>query len=325
MKLEKSDNSLLFSTTSIPDAFFTEYFPQASSDSIKVFLYLYFLSKYGKEIKINDLSKKLNLPLKAIQDSIKYWEGLGLLIRKNSGYEFANMQEIELHKLYNPKITQSVDQIKNTEKNQYRAKAIETINNEFFQGVMSPSWYGDIDLWFSKYSFDEEVMVSLFRYCFNRSALHRNYIQAVAEAWSQNNIKTYEDLDKYYAQQEALAKISKAIAKKLGLNRQLSQYEEAYIEKWVHDYGYDMKIIELALKKTTSKSNPNFDYINKILSDWHDRGLKTPEAIEKFLADMKQKNKDIKNIEKKAGYNNYSQRSYTNLSDLYANTPDSPN
>ena len=190
---------------------------------------------------------------------------------------------------------------------------------------MSPSWYGDIDLWFSKYSFDEEVMVSLFRYCFNRSALHRNYIQAVAEAWSQNNIKTYEDLDKYYAQQEALSKMSKAISKKLGLNRQLSQYEEAYIEKWVNDYGFNMNIIELALKKTTSKSNPNFDYINKVLSDWHDRGLKTPEAIEKFLADMKQKNKDIKNIEKKTGYNNYSQRSYTNLSDLYANTPDSTN
>ena len=325
MKLEQSDNSLLFSTTSIPDAFFTEYFPQASSDSIKVFLYLYFLSKYGKEIKINDLSKKLNLPLKTIQDSIKYWEGLGLLIRKSSGYEFANMQEMELHKLYTPNVTQSAEQLKNTEKNQYRAKAIETINNEFFQGVMSPSWYGDIDLWFSKYSFDEEVMVSLFRYCFNRSALHRNYIQAVAEAWAQNNIKTYEDLDKYYAQQEALAKISKSIAKKLGLNRQLSQYEEAYIEKWINDYGYNMNIIELALKKTTSKSNPNFDYINKMLSDWHDRGLKTPESVEKFLADMKQKNKNIKSIEKKTGYNNYSQRSYTNLSDLYANTQDSTN
>lgn len=325
MKLEQSDSSLLFSTTSIPDAFFTEYFPQASSDAIKVFLYLYFLSKYGKEIKINDLSKKLNLPLKTIQDSIKYWENLGLLIRKNSGYEFANMQEIELHKLYNPRVSQSPEQMKNTEKNQYRAKAIETINNEFFQGVMSPSWYGDIDLWFSKYSFDEEVMVSLFRYCFNRSALHRNYIQAVAESWSQNNIKTYEDLDKYYAKQEALAKISKSIAKKLGLNRQLSQYEEAYIEKWVNDYGYNMDIIEIALKRTTSKSNPNFDYINKMLSDWHDRGLKTPEAIEKFLADMKQKNKDIKSLEKKTGYNNYSQRAYTNLSDLYANTPNSTN
>ena len=145
MKLEQFENSLLFSTTSIPDAFFTEYYSQASSDAIKVFLYLYFLSKYGKEIKINDLSKKLNLPLKSIQDSIKYWEGLGLLIRKNSGYAFANMQEMELYKLYTPKVTQTPDQIKNTEKNQYRAKAIESINNEFFQGVMSPSWYGDID------------------------------------------------------------------------------------------------------------------------------------------------------------------------------------
>ena len=319
MKLEQSDNSLLFSTTSIPDAFFTEYFSQASSDSIKVFLYLYFLSKYGKEIKINDLSKKLNLPLKSIQDSIKYWEGLGLLIKKNAGYEFANMQEQELYKLYNPKVTQSPEKILSTEKNQYRAKAIENINNEFFQGVMSPSWYGDIDLWFSKYSFDEEVMIALFRYCFNRSALHRNYIQAVAEAWSKNNIKTYTDLDKYYEKQEALAKIQKEISKKLGLNRQLTQYEDAYIEKWTNDFGYNMNIIEIALKKTTSKANPNFDYIDKILSDWHERGLKTPDAINKFLLSLKQKSKDIKTMEKKAGYNNYSQRSYSNLSDLYAN------
>ena len=267
MKLEQSSNSLLFSTTSIPDAFFTEYFSQATGDAIKVYLYLFFLAKYGKDIRINDLAKSLNLPLKVIQDSIKYWEGLGLLIKKNSGYEFANMQEQELYKLYNPKVTQSPEKILSTEKNQYRAKAIENINNEFFQGVMSPSWYGDIDLWFSKYSFDEEVMIALFRYCFNRSALHRNYIQAVAEAWSKNNIKTYTDLDKYYEKQEALAKIQKEISKKLGLNRQLTQYEDAYIEKWTNDFGYNMNIIEIALKKTTSKANPNFDYIDKILSD----------------------------------------------------------
>ena len=100
MKLEQSSNSLLFSTTNIPDAFFTEYFSQASGTAIKVFLYLYFLSKYGKEIKINDLSKKLDIPLKDIQDSIKYWESLGLLIRKNSGYEFANMHEFVLFLLF---------------------------------------------------------------------------------------------------------------------------------------------------------------------------------------------------------------------------------
>lgn len=321
MKLEACNESLLFSNTVLPDVFFTEYFSQASSDAIKVFLYLLFLSKYNKDVRINDLSKKLELPLKSIQDSIKYWESEGLLIRKSTGYEIANIQEVELNKLYKSKVNLSSDAIAKSTQNQYRSKAIESINNEFFQGVMSPSWYADIDLWFSKYSFDEEVMVALFRYCFERSALHKNYIQTVAEAWSRNNIKTFSDLDIYYQKQENLSKISKSIAKKLGFSRQLSQYENSYIEKWVIDYGYDLNIIEIALKRTTSKTNPNFDYIDKLISSWHERNLKTPEAVTKFIADMNQKNKNIKEFEnKKLSYNSYSQRSYSDLSDLYATT-----
>ena len=76
------------------------------------------------------------------------------------------------------------------------------------------------------------------------------------------------------------------------------------------------------IQQITSDSVFGSSYINKILSDWHERGLKTPEAVEKFLADMKQKQKDIKNIEKRTGYTNYEQRSYSNLSDLYANNFD---
>ena len=319
MKLESVNESLMFSQTSLPDIFFTEYFSQASSDAIKVYLYLLFLSKYSKEIKINDLAKKLELPLKTIQDSVKYWENEGLLLKKTSGYQLTNIQELELRKLYNPRISLSPEAIQKTAQNQYRAKAIENINNEFFQGVMSPSWYGDIDLWFSKYSFDEEVMIALFRYCFERSALHKNYIQTVAEAWANNNIKTFSDLDKYYEKQETLSKIYKTISKKLGLNRQLSQYETAYIDKWVMDFGYDLKIIEIALKKTTAKTNPSFDYIDKLISSWHERNLNTPESIEKFILDSKQKNKDIKSFEKKNSYNNYNQRSYDDFSNLYAN------
>ena len=319
MKLEQNDSPLLFSYTELPDIFFTEYISQTPGDFIKVYLYLLFLSKYGKDIKVNDLSKKLELPLKVIQDSIKFLEEENLLTKKNTGFIINNIQEIELHKLYNPKVTSSPEQLQKTAENQYRAKAIEKINNEFLQGIMSPSWYSDIDLWFRKYNFDEEVMIALFRYCFNRSALHRNYIQAVAEAWAKNNIRTFNDLDIYYEKQEKLKKISKTISKKLGITIQLSQYEEAYIEKWTIEYNYSMDIIEIALKKTTSKANPNFDYLDKLLTDWHDRKFSTIDQIQKFLNDIKQKNKNIKNLEKKSGYQNYDQRNYDNLNTLYAN------
>ena len=72
MKLEQNDLLPLFSNTNIPDIFFTEYLPVANSDFVKVYLYILFLSKYDKDIKVNDLCKKLGLSLKVIQDAIKY-------------------------------------------------------------------------------------------------------------------------------------------------------------------------------------------------------------------------------------------------------------
>lgn len=319
MKLEQNDLPMLFSSTELPDVFFTEYLSQASGDYIKIYLYIVFLSKYGKDVKINDLSKKLNIDFKTIQEGIKYWEDNGVITKKNTGYIINNLQEIELHKLYKPKVALSAESIKQTAQNQYRAKAIENINNLFFQGIMSPSWYSDIDLWFKKYSFDEEVMIALFQYCYNRSALHRNYIQTVAEAWFKSNVKTFSDLDSLFEKQEKLNALYKSIGKKLGYTRPLTEYEKGYIEKWNIEYAFNLNIIEIALKKTTAKTNPNFDYLDKLLSDWHDRGFKTVEEIENFLSEFKQKNKDIKKLEKNTGYNNYEQRKYDNLNSLYAN------
>ena len=189
----------------------------------------------------------------------------------------------------------------------------------YFQGVMSPAWYSDIDLWFKKYGFDEQVMISLFDYCFNKSALHKNYVKAVADAWNKNNIKTYDDLELYYQRYEKLNKIKKEIAKKLGRFSPLTQFEEAIIEKWVVDFNYGLDIINIALKKTTSKANPSFDYLDKLISDWHDRNLKTVADVNNFLAEIKQKKKNIKQLEKKTNYNNYEQRNYDDLDNLYAN------
>ncbi len=319
MKLEQNDKNFLFSETKLPDVFFTEYMSQASGDYIKVYLYITFLSKYNKEVKINDLSKSLNIPFKTIQEALAYWEEQEVLIKKNNGYIVVDLQEKELNKLYTPRLTSTPEEALSNSKNQYRAKAIEDINNTCFQGMMSPSWYNDIDLWFNKYGFDEPVMIALFRYCLERSALHRNYIQAVAEGWHKNNIKTYTDLENYYSKQEKLSLIKKQISKKLGFSRPLTQYESAYIEKWVVDFGYNMDIIEIALKKTTSKANPNFDYLDKMISNWHERNLHTASEINDFLAQIKIQNQNKKILEKQTNYKGYEQRNYSDLDTLYAN------
>ena len=325
MKLEQNEKQLLFSETVVPDIFFAEYLPQLPGDYMKIYFYMVFLSKYKKDIKINDMSKKLSLPLKTINDGLKFLEENKLILKKTTGYIIIDLQEATLNNLYKPNLTQSKETVEQISKNKSRAKAIEHINNMYFQGIMGPSWYNDIDLWFRKYNFDEQVMIALFDYCYNRSALHKNYVQAVAEAWGANKIQTWNDLDIYDQKQEKLKKIKNTIAKKLGKYNGLTQYEEAYIENWVLDFGYDMNIIEIALKRTTFKQNPTFEYINNIITDWHDRNLKTPSEITAFIEQRKKQSKDLKEMKAQVSKANYEQRKYNNLDFLYANNTNDDN
>ena len=319
MKLEQTGKAMLFETTEIPNIFFAEHLSNIPGDYLKIYLYLVFLSKYNGEISINDLSRKLALPINAINEGIKYLEKEELIFRKTQGFEIVDLQQKTLNNLYNLKIEQSKEKIEKNEQNKERIRLIEYLNNKYFHGVMGPTWYSDIDTWMDKFGFDEQVMINLFDYCYNKSALHKNYVQAVAEAWGLNKIKNIDDLEAYYTLQDKLMKIKKEIAKKLGRRNGLTQYEEAYIENWVNVYKYDFSIIEIALKRTTLQSTPSFEYINNVIKDWNERNLRTPAQVNEFLEQRKKQTKDTKDLQKQVKKESFEQRAYSNLSFLYAN------
>lgn len=319
MKFEQNDKAMLFETTQVPNIFFAEHLSNMPGDYLKIYLYLIFLSKYNGEIGVNDLSKKLALPINIINEGINYLEKEELILRKQQGFIVVDLQQKTLNNLYTLKIQPTSEKIEQNLKNKERIRLVEYLNNKYFQGVMGPTWYSDIDTWLDKYGFDEQVMINLFDYCYNKSALHKNYVQAVAEAWGLNKIKNLDDLENYYMGQEKLMKIKKEIAKKLGRRGGLTQYEEAYIETWVNEYKYDLSVIEIALKRTTLRSNPSFEYINNIIKDWNERNLRTPAQVNEFLEQRKKQNKDTKELQKQVKKETFEQRAYSNLSFLYAN------
>lgn len=321
MKLEQNDKSIMFSTTEIPDIFLSNNIGRMPGDYLKIYLYLVYLSKYNMEININDLSKKLALSINVMNEGMKYLEKEGFILRKPTGFVVVDLQEKTLHELYILKMQSSQEKIEKNAQNKQRIKLVEYLNNKYFQGIMGPTWYTDIDTWMDKYGFDEQVMINLFDYCYSKSALHKNYVQVVAESWGLNKVKNLDDLENYYREQEKLMKMKKDIAKKLGRRSGLTQYEEAYIETWINEYKYDMSIIEIALKQTTSRANASFEYINNMIKDWNERNLRTPAQVSQFLEERKQKNKKTKEINKQVKKENFEQREYSNLSFLYANKP----
>lgn len=65
----------------------------------------------------------------------------------------------------------------------------------------------------------------------------------------------------------------------INLNRKFTRKENKYILKWIKGYEFDFKTISLAFYYSINKMHPNFEYLNNILTDWHDRGSKTRKEI----------------------------------------------
>ncbi|MCX8128901.1 MAG: DnaD domain protein [Clostridia bacterium] len=285
----ESYKSILYSDTLIPDIFITEYMPSMDCEHVKVYMYCLFLSKHNKNASTEELSKKLEIDIQKVKEALIFLESIGVIIRKDDNIIMVDLKEKEIRKMYRLKTTSSPEEaILSAERNKKRNRIITAINNSFFQGVMSPSWYTDIDAWFDKYKFEEDVMYALFQHCYDHKGLAKNYIIKVADNWYNKNIRNSFDLDKYFMEYQKIRDIRTTIVKKLKLTRNLTEYEEEYVEKWIVDYKYSFDIIDLSLKKTTAKTNPNFKYIHTILTDWYNKGLRSREEIIAYEKSKKQ-------------------------------------
>lgn len=308
----ESYKSIIYSDTLLPDIFISEYLPSMNPENIKVYIYCLFLSKHGKKATAEELSKKLEMEVDKVKDALTNLENLGIITRKDKNIQFIDLKEKEINKIYRVKTTSTPEEaVHSTERNKKRNRIISAINNTFFQGVMSPSWYTDIDSWFDKYNFEEDVMYALFQHCYDHNGLAKQYIAKVADNWHHRGIKNSFDLDAYFIEYQKVKDIKMKIVKKLKRKAPLTEYDEEYIEKWVLNYNYNFDIIELALKKTTAIANPNFQYINSILTSWYNQGLKDKEEITSVEANKKQK--AVKPSSKQVSipqHDNFEQRKY---------------
>lgn len=285
----ESYKSILYSDTLLPDIFITEYMSSMDSQYIKIYIYCLFLSKHGKHASAEQLSKKLEIGIDKVKDGLLYLESVGIITKTKTGMQIHDLKEKEIKKIYRMKTTSSPEEAaQSSERNKKRNNIVAAINNSFFQGLMSPSWYTDIDAWFDRYEFEEDVMYALFKQSYDHKGLSKQYIIKVADNWCNKGIKNSFDLDRYFVEYQKLREIKQKISKKLKLNRVLTEYEQEYVEKWVEQYNFNFEIIDLSLRKTTSKTNPNFQYINSLLTDWYKKELKTKEDIAAYIKNRSQ-------------------------------------
>jgi DnaD/phage-associated family protein len=303
-------NKIGLSDVNIPDLFFENYINSLELIDLKVYIYICYLTK--NNIEVDNLYKRLNMTEQELSYSLDRLQTEELLTKTTSGFNVTDLKEKEINKLYTPKLTPKKSK-EITQVEQARTLAANAINDSFFGGLMSFSWYTDIGIMFDKYKFSEEVMIALFHHCNEYKALSKQYVYKVAENWFKGNVKTFEQLEEYQEKTTRIQNIMNKIIKDLRLNRALTKYEEKYVYNWIEEYKYDFSMIEEALKRTVNKTSPSISYINGILSNWYKKGYKKS-------SDILNETKQITNkIDSKTKFKNYEQRNYNNLESFYDN------
>lgn len=318
---------LLLSDTLIPDIFITEYLPSLSGLAVKLYIYLLLAVRSNKDVSEQDLARRMGVEEEAVKTALLELSSCELLRLQDNHIHVEDIKAIEIDRIYRPKTSSAPSEaIAAQEKFSVREKLMADISKTFFQGLMSPSWYGEIDTWFDRFRFEPEVIYTLFQECARRHKLDsKAYIIKVAENWSQRGIVSYQDLNQYFLAYDKVNKISKMIARKL--RKTMTAYDEEIVSRWVEKMGYDFEIIELALRKTVKLANPNLAYIDRILEEWFSHQLRAADQIKQY-----EEGKSARYKNSKTGYDkthkakagnvgNFAQRQYSDdyLQGFYEN------
>lgn len=127
--------------------------------------------------------------------------------------------------------------------------------------------------------FSSELILHLYEYCISLGKTSTSYIQSVAIAWDEKQIKTPEEAQNASANYNASYT---AVSKAFALGRALAVIEKRYVERWQTEWQMDLSVILEACNRTMLKiQRADFKYTEGILDNWHKAGIHTLIDVEK--------------------------------------------
>lgn len=290
MKIIKNKRKNIFANISVSEIFILKYMKDMPQEVVKLYMYLLYIEANQINIEIETISKEINISLKDVKASLDYLQEKGLIIMMEEGFYIVDLQEKEVMELYTPKVTASKEMIEaNQKKNNKREKIINDIESMYFAGNMKAEWYKKIILWFEKYNFSNEAMLGIFSHCFSDEVKPIAYVETVVKSMADKGVITINDLSKQIVNYDKKSKIIKFVKTELNLHKALTKPQERIVEKWIFDYNYDKEQIKLVIDKTINAQNVGFNYLDKIITEWYQQGLKTAEEILKYEKENKEK------------------------------------
>ncbi len=161
-----------------------------------------------------------------------------------------------------------------------------------------------------------EVIEYLLEHYTSKGITNMKYMEKIALDWYDKGIKTKDEAMKTVnAKNEDYMRVRKALG--MASKRDKTFAEEKMFDKFYNEYGFSLEIILEGCDAAvmSSKESPSYNYLEGILSNWFNEGIKTLDDVKKRSEQIEENRKNSSKTKttkapKKNKFSNFSQKGF---------------
>ena len=284
----------------VPASLVDENIRLASVVQLKTLLYFFRHAISGKSPDTAEIAKALFLDEADVADALIFWRERGLLLRADddAAVAFGNTEKTadaeKEEKAEIPQKPQShtVSELPiskpSHEQVAARLKECEQFKELFSEAQLKLGKTIGYDgqsiliMLHDSYGLPIEVILMLIEYAKSLKKTSYSYIAKLGKKWSELEIDTIESAEQYITEQTGTDALWRDFREMSGVkNSKPTEKQRRYFNVWSKEYGFAADMIytayEISIDRTEKMS---LAYMDKVLKNWHDSGIKTPSDVE---------------------------------------------
>lgn len=312
-------NDYFLLDTGVENIFINEHMASAPGDFVKVYLLALMYAGLELDITNEEIARHLGMEHEDVLKAWTYWEKIGAVrkIRKSAEDKFDyDIEFVVLKEQLYGKSTRKNYTVESNTQSQMADKeirdmfdAIEKITGR----VISGTEMMEVLSWINDFGATPEIIVYGYSYCVQKKKKDIKYIAAVIKAWASDGLRDVISVEKYLSENEKKQYLYKRVFQALGFSRNATEEERRIMDTWFETMEFTLNRVLEACSKTSGISNPNINYVNKVLINWYeeqnagkagggeDKELTNSEIL-KYYEMLRQKNEEAADQRRHAVY-----------------------
>ena len=260
----------------VPCSVSDKYLKLSSALQLKVLLC--FLRNMSSGIDADTIADNLGVNIKDVEDSLEYWTELGVLLSDK--------------KTEKPQTENSTPAVVRAEKPSRSDVAkrgcedkkimllLREAQLKFGRNLKSNE--ASTLVWlYDDNGIDVSVILLALQYAVSEGKPNIRFVESIALEWLNKGVATVVDAENEIAENAKRKSAWGIVQSVFGIEKRLaSEKELAFSSTWINEWEITRELLKMAYDACIdSKTKLSMPYINKILEEWHKKGIKTPEDI----------------------------------------------